>query len=527
MHYLWTDNIQSFTSSSKILKQDKHFIFWLVHSKALSLSRGRTYMLFRHANKPFDRAWRDTSPNLYNSKLLTLFRRCNYKATLKERKIETATPDKRVQETMNHNCTLTCETCKKDIDCRIGLSNRTLQPLSFSCPHCQTLIEITIDLSGNPAFRLKGVTQDPEHQYGMFDGRNPFIDLHLDFPTWSTKYIQGHTPYLVAMGKIKKAKNDGERLQYYKNFAQRLDFLNELHAKAKDLKRTIKLYHGENKKLFIKKVEEFIETSLERSLEPQDINLALYKLISTTFRPFIDSSSTAAFAHSMGEMVLSIAQDSRETFDEFMKEIIETGFLSNLQRDCLEVYPRILEAEIALRPALFMDFVDETAENRISGKISTKDFNEYKDLYKDITEIIGKQLILVAAINNILHRNDHNKFKEKDGGTLSSLAKFADKTLSDKFKYLDDCWFNFDKSAINTGARNAIAHYATEYCETTQTIQYFAEKEGLKQEKPSSMYFLEFMTILLSAFREMHYLHHVIKSLFYYEYLIRSPQNKA
>jgi hypothetical protein len=373
-------------------------------------------------------------------------------------------------------------------------------------------------------FKLKGVTQEPEHQYGMFDGRNPFIDLHLDFPVWSTEYVRGHTPYLVAMGKIRKVKNDAERMSNYAGFVNRLNQLNELHAKAKDLKRTIKLYYGENKKLFIKRAEEFTEEKLERSLEPQDINLALYRLISTTFRPFIDSPSTAVFANSMGDLVTDIAKNNRQVFDRFMAEIIETEFLSNLQRDCLEIYPRILEAEIALRPALFMDFVDENAENRISGKISTKDFNEYKDLYKDITEIIGKQLALVAAINNILHRNDHNKFKEKDGGTLSSLAKFADKPLSDKFKYLDDCWFNFDKSAINTGARNAIAHYATEYCETTQTIQYFAEKEGLKQEKPSTMYFLEFMTLLLSAFREMHYLHHVIKSLFYYEYLIRSAK---
>ncbi|AGI82771.1 hypothetical protein G655_19275 [Pseudomonas aeruginosa B136-33] len=38
------------------------------------------------------------------------------------------------------------------------------------------------------------------------------------------------------------------------------------------------------------------------------------------------------------------------------------------------------------------------------------------------------------------------------------------------------------------------------------------------------MYFLEFMRMLLVAFREMHYLHHVIKCLFYYEYIIRQKQ---
>lgn len=429
---------------------------------------------------------------------------------------------------MNSNCTLTCETCLKDIDCRIGFSNRNEQPLSFACPHCQSLLEVTLILDNAPLLKLKGALQNREQQYGgLFDGRNPFIDLHLDFPIWSTEYIPGHTPYMVAMQKMRKEGSEAQRMRDYYDFQERLNQLNELHAKAKDIKRTIKLYYGENKKLFVKRAEEFTEEKLERSLEPQDINLALYRLISSTFRPFIDSPSTSLFAQSMGELVIEIAQKNKENFDKFIAEIIETNFLKNLQRDCLEIYPRILEAEIALRPALFMDFVDEETKTKISGRISTKDFNDYKDLYKDITEILGKQLILVAAINNIIQRGDHNKFKEKDGGTLSSLAKYADKILSDKFKYLDDCWYNFEKSAINTGARNAIAHYATEYCERTQKIQYFPEKEGLRQEKQQEMYFLEFMVLLLSAFREMHYLHHVVKSLFYYEFLIRSSKKTS
>lgn len=426
---------------------------------------------------------------------------------------------------MNHVGTFTCETCDGDIDCRIGFSNRKTQPLSFPCPHCQALIEITLLLDDSPSFKLNGVINNPDKRYGMFDGRNPFIDLHLDFPVWSTEYIPGHTPYLMAIQKMRKVDENTKERDYL-HFQQRLNHLNELHEKAKDLKRTLRLYHGDNKKLFVKKAEEFTEEKLERTLAMEDINLALYRLISTTFLPFIDPVSTARFTSDVAGLVMKIATDNKESFNEFMDDLINTKLLTNLQRDCLEIYPRILNAEIALRPALFMDFVEEEPDNRISGKISTKDFNEYKDLYKDITEILGKQLSLVAAINNIIHRKDHNKFKAKDGGILSSLAKFADKTLSDKFKYLDDCWFKFDEAAVNPGARNAIAHYATEYDEKTQLIQYFPEKEGLKQEKPQEMFFLEFMRILLIAFREMHYLHHVIKSLFYYEYIVRKNENR-
>lgn len=204
---------------------------------------------------------------------------------------------------------------------------------------------------------------------------------------------------------------------------------------------------------------------------------------------------------------------------------LENGEAAQAIGQGLDLYPKIFEAEIALRPAMFIDYIEDDTNLKIAAKVSTKEFNDYKDLYKDITEVLGRQLILVAAINNIAHRGSHNSFLPKDGGALSSISKLADKTLSERLKYLDNCWFNLDTGAINAEARNSIAHVKTEYDETSQIIRYFPEKEGLKQEKAKEMYFLEFMRMCLRSFREMHYLHHMIKCLFFYEYLIRNRQD--
>lgn len=51
---------------------------------------------------------------------------------------------------MNTCMTITCETCEKDIDCRIGYSNRRIQPLAFSCPLCDSPLGITLDTSHAP-----------------------------------------------------------------------------------------------------------------------------------------------------------------------------------------------------------------------------------------------------------------------------------------------------------------------------------------------------------------------------------------
>lgn len=222
-------------------------------------------------------------------------------------------------------------------------------------------------------------------------------------------------------------------------------------------------------------------------------------------------------------------QDARAT-EAFLREIIDTGFLKKLQLDCLEIYPRILAAELPMRPALFLDYDTEFQEQPVPMRISIDEFETYKDLYKDICEIVARQLVLVAGLNNLRHRGDHNAFKPGIGQTRSgkdrtpaSLHAFADVNFGDKLTFIDEPWYGFDDEAADNQMRNAIAHYKTDYDEITQTITYFPRKEGLKEEKSERTSFLEFMRRVLIAYREMHSLHHLVKCLFFHEYLIAKP----
>src|SRR3546814_1192966 len=107
------------------------------------------------------------------------------------------------------------------------------------------------------------------------------------------------------------------------------------------------------------------------------------------------------------------------------------------------------------------------------------------------------------GINNLINRGDYNTFAAtKDGPGLSSLDKFAEKTLTEKFKYLDDCWFNFGRDAVNAGIRNAIAHHITEYDEGSQLIRYFPDKDGIRKDKAQTMTFLEFVRLILQRSEE-------------------------
>ena len=421
---------------------------------------------------------------------------------------------------MNSNITLACKVCEQETDCRIGYSNRDHQPLSFACPSCASLMLITMDTSNPPqtGFQFKGC-EPSKDQRGLFtDDKNPFVDLHLDFPVRFGKYVMGLTPYMMAVQELEDTSESPEvaheKLAFHN---QRLNQLNYFYDRADEIKTIIRLYGGKNKQLFKKRVSDFLRKDLGPSLKPQDIDAALFQFLTFVFLPFVHFGEVRSLVEGFTEMTMRLAG---KPLTDFVRSIIDSDFLGALHKDCLRLYPEIYGAELPLRPALYLDLLDGYERAKTAARISTKDFQSYKDLYKDIIEVLSRQLVLVAGMNNLIHRKDFNAFAIINGGRLSSLEKFSGKTLSDRFKYLDDCWYKIDHEIIDTEVRNSIAHNNVNYDEITQIIEYFPDGGGIQPTPAQQIYFLDFMQMILVTFREVNNLHHLMKCLFYYEYLI-------
>ncbi|WP_156333270.1 hypothetical protein [Pseudomonas sp. NBRC 111119] len=419
---------------------------------------------------------------------------------------------------MNHNMLLMCDTCGVEVHCRIGMSNRDVQPLSFLCPSCTS--EISIVLGGGHSIELTNATEGALDREKAFTGGYLFQDLHLDFPIWSKEYVAGNTPFMTAMGMVDRDKLMTSGAHAGALFRDRLDVLNHYGKRFEEVKQLLKLYPRANKELFRRRASEFLGGEHSPSLRPENLNVLLYQVLSTVTAAFLEDDTVLQIVRGYPEIIMGLAQKDWAAYASFHGEICDSGFLYNLQKDCLGLYGKIFELELYIRPAIFLDFCTGQEHLKTSAKISRLGFDNCKDIYKDLAEVFGRQLSLVAGINNLMHRGGHNAFLANDGGALSSLAKFTDKNLSDKLKYLDDCWYKIDSSVLNAGVRNAIAHYSFEYDETTQIITCYPNKEGLKREEGVELSFLAFMRMILVLFREMHYLHHLIKSIYYFEYLI-------
>jgi hypothetical protein len=395
------------------------------------------------------------------------------------------------------------------------MSNRDIQPLRFNCKECGAPIDIEFR---EDETAIVGATEVAGGG-GLFDPDTNFVDLHLDFPVSFEKYVMGLTPYMRAVQRIGFAEMQLHNI--------RLNKLNEAYKRFPAFELILKLYARNKIKQFAQKL--MSEYGLElASLNPQDINSSLYTLISSVMVPFAFPGQNLESVTLFTDTEYALAQEHRAALDQFVDEIHDTKFLRNLQLNCLAIYPQILAAELPLRPALFLDFDHGYHANKIPMRVSVESFESFKDLFKDISEIIARQFVLIAGLNNLLKRGNHNSFKpgiglRKSGQdhTPKNLSEYADVDFGKKQAFIDDPWYQIIDGSVSSRLRNAIAHNKVTYDEITQTVTYYPGKEGITQNKSENVSFLEFMRWLLLAYREMHRLHHLVKSLFYSRYLIQ------
>ncbi|MBN2209266.1 MAG: hypothetical protein JW759_08220 [Candidatus Coatesbacteria bacterium] len=354
--------------------------------------------------------------------------------------------------------------------------------------------------------QIKGATRIHAEEFEK--GAN-FVDLHLDFPVSFGEYAMGRTPFMAASMRVGLAE-----MQMHK---MRVNYLNDVYAREKEIKDIFALYKKQKHDLFKKKALLFLDSRMPCDTQ-LDRNRALYFVIERAFFPFSDPRRNADAVELFTRELVELEQANKDSLSEFINEIVSSGFLRNVQTDCLEVYPRIIDMELMLRPALFLDFDKEYNRNLVAYRVSAHEFLDVKDLYKDIAEIISRAIVLVAGINNLKKRGSHNRFFSCKGAPRS-MHKFADFSLGSKLNHIDDSWYTFEGSVMDNELRNPIAHYKAEYDEVTQEITYFPEMEGIKQEHSKSMYFLDFSRRILMAFRELHRLNHLTKCLFAYYYL--------
>jgi hypothetical protein len=399
-----------------------------------------------------------------------------------------------------------CITCGTEIDCRIGMSNRDVQPFQFACPKCEERISFVF---GQADAELQGA-EKVEGFEAPFKGEKPFVDLHLDFPVYVGKYKMGMTTFLRVTQEL--------GMGGYSHLNQRLHMLNYLHPVQRDLFSLITQYKRGDLDSFEKVCARIPGVTLT-SRKKQDVLAALYSATSIMSSPFTIHEHNAEISDVAPKIYYWLLDNHRDETIEFIDSILSNGFLKNLHNDCLSLYPKLVSMDLAFRPALFYDYADTEELGDIPARMSTADFETCNNFYKDLAEVFSRQITLIAGINNLLKRGDCNQFepslKQTKKGTrpgLESLDAFANVDLGNKIDFIDKSFYAINLDAIDNKLRNAIAHYKYDYKESSQRITYYPSKEGMSREKCYEIQFMSFIRKSLLLFREVHSVNHIIKA---------------
>lgn len=422
---------------------------------------------------------------------------------------------------MNINIFLTCNHCDDLIHARIGFSNQEKQTFRFACVKCASpiIINLAVDFE-NVTWegKIEGGTEVKGMWPERVDQSKQFVDLHLDYPTYYGKYEMGITPFIRASTKLK------DNLIFYENV---LGLLQAAIDDTVSINAIIRFYLAGNIQLFEKNIRDYFDEKQFPCREPVDINKALYQFLCIAFMALNDPRGQMSFVESAHKKLCELYQADKKSFGLFLEHIIQVGFLANVQRDCLELYPRVLEANEILRPALYYEFVDDDNKETCL-RVGDSDFLKHKGLLQDMSEVISRQLVLVAGINNISKRGQYDLFDPKIQKYPKSLDDFANCPFGARSKYIDDSfWGPIATTVTMNHLRNAIAHYKVEYNESTQEIKFYFKLEGMKQEKHEKMTYMDFTVTLLESFRWMNKFNHLIKMLYVFWYLKYEPRKNA
>lgn len=408
-----------------------------------------------------------------------------------------------------------CSTCGSKIDCRIGLSNRKIQPFQFACPECEERISFVF---GKTDDELQGAIEI-EILDGPFQGDNPFIDLHLDFPAQFGKYEMGETTFLRVTGEI--------GLEAYSHLNQRLEMLNALYPLQAELRSLITQYKRGDIRYFEAACSRIPGVDL-KSHKKEDVLAALYSATSIMSSPFTIHEHNAQISKQAPKIFMWLHQSHHEKTLKFIDEILDSGFIRNLHHDCLSLYPKLIAMDLPFRSAFFYDYAGDNGLGRTSTRISTADFDACSNFYKDLAEVFSRQLTFLAGINNLIKRGDSDLFepslkltmKKEVRKELKCLSYFANVDLGKKIEFIDDCFYHIDMEAIDNKIRNGIAHYKYEYKESSQIVTYYPNKEGMERKKYYETSFIDFIRKSLLLFREIHGVNHIMKAALYYCVLI-------
>lgn len=175
----------------------------------------------------------------------------------------------------------------------------------------------------------------------------------------------------------------------------------------------------------------------------------------------------------ISDEILDLVKNKNNEYLDLIKH-----FSSSLHRREEKVFESIKQFIDKFRfmiPVFGMDFYESKTSNELDEKgITTVSFEELKQFYLDVYEVITEMMDLIVAYNNLKYRGNFQIMKERRKDVVK-LEDFKKKSKGEKLGFLDGTE-DYDKLVypnLNNKLRNAIGHNSYKVNAKKQEIIYY------------------------------------------------------
>lgn len=365
-----------------------------------------------------------------------------------------------------------CLACSKPITARIQVGHELEQPVSFPCPHCGTLVQLTLILDEPPRVKIRwgenaesgneegaiinvgaGFTihQNKLHEdiyFPSFDAPRPNVedyDIPHDLPgpiMMDTSVALGTLPYAERNWRLLERGLRFHRTGQRDNLNLQLDeFWGTPRTAEKNLENALFNF-------FLR----FFEPNGQRWLTPLEKTL---------------QNANSVNPHEYTKFVSHYDSDLKNERFEAYSEIISEYFKAYTEFNQTLVYSR---CELVLPP-------DAVA--------TSSDFEKTRMFYGNAFEVLGSHLDVPAALNNIINGRPFDQMNAMDLKQFRKINK-ANRTNC----FANNVELSWLVSEYDSSVRNASHHRWFKLDDTRRTISYRSGGTGALQHMTYAEYLM-------------------------------------
>ena len=392
---------------------------------------------------------------------------------------------------MVFNTCIKCQVCSSVTRIRLQVGWQEEHPIVLACGKCGT------SMSGHVH-----IGQDYPELSFMFDNADEVsedkaeyvIECSGEFPT--AKQVNASEMEGIVLTPFIRYMNSMKTDDAYEQFGKAVSVLNETEKKWKSYRRILTLFQNKSEYL-VQEIQKVFTGKFFQCRDEFEILRAVHMIeVHGLYSP-LRSELLNNLSLSTGIMKLNPAQihnliDFLDAHDGFAVE--------NLQDSIYKIYDEFISIYQRLIPVIAIQYCKENSFDFETDGTTTSCFEDIKQFYLDIYEMLGNLLIIPVALNNIRYRHDINSMNPIEKKT-NNLEDFIKLTKASRYHF---CLKNEDYTGwmnvvVNAKLRNAIGHNDVEYDSIKQIITYIPNPTDRTKKKTE--FLLEFENEAIHMFQ--------------------------